>query len=94
MFSKVNVRTLGVIENASGFICPDCGSEHDIFGSGGGAKIARELELDVLGASRSSPASAPAATPACRSPRRSTRAARTRGPPRRSARWPARWPGA
>ena len=49
MFSKVNVRTLGVIENMSGFICPDCGHEHDIFGSGGGEKIARELELDVLG---------------------------------------------
>jgi ATP-binding protein involved in chromosome partitioning len=38
-----------VIENMSGFICPDCGHEHDIFGSGGGAKIARELELEVLG---------------------------------------------
>src|SRR5687767_12945231 len=49
MFNKVNVRTLGVIENMSGFICPDCGHEHDIFGSGGGAKIARELELEVLG---------------------------------------------
>jgi ATP-binding protein involved in chromosome partitioning len=49
MFTKVNVRTLGVVENMSGFICPDCGSEHDIFGSGGGAKIARELELEVLG---------------------------------------------
>jgi ATP-binding protein involved in chromosome partitioning len=49
MFEKVNVRTLGVVENMSAFICPGCGSEHDIFGSGGGAKIARELELDVLG---------------------------------------------
>ena len=49
MFTKVNVRTLGVVENMSGFICPDCGREHDIFGSGGGTKIARELELDVLG---------------------------------------------
>jgi ATP-binding protein involved in chromosome partitioning len=49
MFTKVNVRTLGVIENMSGFICPNCGNEHDIFGSGGGAKIARELELEVLG---------------------------------------------
>ena len=48
MFNKVNVRTLGVIENMSGFVC-DCGREHDIFGSGGGEKIARELELDVLG---------------------------------------------
>ena len=49
MFNKVNVRTLGVVENMSGFICPDCGSEHDIFGSGGGTTIARELELEVLG---------------------------------------------
>jgi ATP-binding protein involved in chromosome partitioning len=32
----------------SAFICPDCGSEHDLFGSGGGAKIARELGLEVL----------------------------------------------
>jgi len=45
----VNVRTLGVIENMSGFICPHCREEHDIFGSGGGEKIARELELEVLG---------------------------------------------
>src|ERR687896_133644 len=49
MFEKVNVRTLGVVENMSAFICPGCGSEHDIFGSGGGMKIARELELEVLG---------------------------------------------
>ena len=41
MFTKVNVRTIGVVENMSGFICPDCGSEHDIFGSGGGSTIAR-----------------------------------------------------
>ncbi|MGH2428394.1 MAG: Mrp/NBP35 family ATP-binding protein [Candidatus Limnocylindria bacterium] len=49
MFTKVNVRTLGVVENMSAFVCPDCGHEHDIFGSGGGEKIARELELEVLG---------------------------------------------
>jgi ATP-binding protein involved in chromosome partitioning len=49
MFTKVNVRTVGVVENMSAFVCPDCGHEHDIFGSGGGSKIARELELDVLG---------------------------------------------
>jgi ATP-binding protein involved in chromosome partitioning len=49
MFTKVNVRTLGVVENMSGFICPNCREEHDIFGSGGGARIARELELEVLG---------------------------------------------
>jgi ATP-binding protein involved in chromosome partitioning len=49
MFAKVNVRTLGVVENMSGFICSNCHEEHDIFGSGGGTKIARELELEVLG---------------------------------------------
>jgi ATP-binding protein involved in chromosome partitioning len=49
MFTKVNVRTLGVVENMSGFVCPNCREEHDIFGSGGGLKMARELDLDVLG---------------------------------------------
>ena len=49
MFNKVNVRTIGVIENMSGFICPNCSEEHDIFGSGGGERIARELDLEVLG---------------------------------------------
>ncbi len=49
MFNKVNVRTLGVVENMSGFICPNCREEHDIFGSGGGERIARELGLDILG---------------------------------------------
>jgi ATP-binding protein involved in chromosome partitioning len=49
MFNKVNVRSIGVVENMSGFICPNCSIEHDIFGSGGGEKIARELELEVLG---------------------------------------------
>jgi ATP-binding protein involved in chromosome partitioning len=48
MFNKVNVRTIGVVENMSAFIC-DCGREHDIFGSGGGETIARELGLEVLG---------------------------------------------
>ena len=49
MFNEVRRPTLGVIENMSGFVCPHCSEEHDIFGSGGGAKIARELELEVLG---------------------------------------------
>jgi ATP-binding protein involved in chromosome partitioning len=48
MFNKVNVRTLGVVENMSGFICPDCGAEHDIFGTGGAASLSRELGLEVL----------------------------------------------
>jgi ATP-binding protein involved in chromosome partitioning len=49
MFTKVNVRTLGVIENMSGFVCDGCGKEHDIFGTGGADRFARELELEVLG---------------------------------------------
>jgi ATP-binding protein involved in chromosome partitioning len=49
MFNKVNVEVLGVVENMTSFICPDCGTEHDIFGTGGGAKLAREHELEVLG---------------------------------------------
>lgn len=48
MFTKVNVRTLGVVENMSGFVCPHCGTQHDIFGSGGAASLSRELGLDVL----------------------------------------------
>jgi ATP-binding protein involved in chromosome partitioning len=48
MFNKVNVRTIGVVENMSGFICPDCGTEHDLFGTGGAASLAREFDLEVL----------------------------------------------
>jgi ATP-binding protein involved in chromosome partitioning len=48
MFNKVNVRTLGVVENMSGFVCPHCGTEHDIFGTGGAASLSRELGLEVL----------------------------------------------
>ena len=49
-FSKqVNVPVLGVIENMSGFVCPDCGSTHYLFGEGGGEKAAEELEVPFLG---------------------------------------------
>jgi len=49
-FSKqVNVPVLGVIENMSGFVCPDCGSTHYLFGNGGGEKAATELEVPFLG---------------------------------------------
>jgi ATP-binding protein involved in chromosome partitioning len=33
----------------SGFVCDGCGKEHDIFGTGGADRFARELELEVLG---------------------------------------------
>ena len=34
MFRKVNVPVLGIIENMSHFICPDCGGRHEVFGHG------------------------------------------------------------
>jgi len=49
MFRKVNVEVLGMIENMSFFVCPQCGARHDIFGSGGAKKKARELHVPFLG---------------------------------------------
>jgi Mrp family chromosome partitioning ATPase len=46
---KLNVPIAGLIENMSGFICPDCGKRSDIFGSGGGMAAARELDVPFLG---------------------------------------------
>ena len=40
MYQKLNVPTLGLIENMSHFVCPDCGHESDIFGKGGGEGLA------------------------------------------------------
>jgi len=49
MFRKVNIDVLGMIENMSGFVCPDCDKRHDIFGSGGARKSAEELDVPFLG---------------------------------------------
>ncbi|MDX1947399.1 MAG: Mrp/NBP35 family ATP-binding protein [Pirellulaceae bacterium] len=49
MFRKVNIPLLGMVENMSGFICPDCGKKYDIFGSGGARKRAAELSVPFLG---------------------------------------------
>lgn len=49
MFRKVNIPVLGVVENMSGFICPDCDVRHDIFGSGGARREAERLEIPMLG---------------------------------------------
>ena len=49
MFKKVNVPLLGIIENMSHFICPDCGSRHDIFSSGGARQEADKLNVPFLG---------------------------------------------
>lgn len=49
MFEKVNVPVLGVVENMSGFIDPVTGTRHDLFGNGGGERLAAELDIPLLG---------------------------------------------
>jgi len=49
MFTKLETRVLGIVENMSGFECPECGHLEHIFGSGGGARTAEELGLPLLG---------------------------------------------
>ncbi len=46
---KLGLPIIGVIENMSGFICPNCGAKINIFRSGGGEKIAKELQIPFLG---------------------------------------------
>ncbi len=46
---RLGVPIIGVIENMSGFICPNCGTKIDIFQCGGGRKIAEELDIPFLG---------------------------------------------
>jgi ATP-binding protein involved in chromosome partitioning len=50
MYQKLNVPTLGVVENMSYFVCPGCGRESDLFGKGGGQRFADEMEVPFLGA--------------------------------------------
>jgi ATP-binding protein involved in chromosome partitioning len=45
----VKVEIVGIVENMSGFVCPHCSETVDIFKSGGGESLARELELPFLG---------------------------------------------
>ena len=49
MFRKVNIPVLGMVENMSGFVCPDCNKKYDIFGSGGAQRRAKELNVPFLG---------------------------------------------
>jgi ATP-binding protein involved in chromosome partitioning len=46
---KMDLPVLGVIENMSGFACPHCHGEIDLFGSGGGERIAQEHHVPFLG---------------------------------------------
>jgi ATP-binding protein involved in chromosome partitioning len=49
MFRKLEVPVLGVVENMSLYICPNCGHEAHLFGHGGARKAAGELGTDFLG---------------------------------------------
>ncbi|HKP30933.1 MAG TPA: Mrp/NBP35 family ATP-binding protein, partial [Gemmatimonadales bacterium] len=49
MFERVNVPVFGVVENMSGFTDPESGRHWDIFGSGGGQRLAEELGVPLLG---------------------------------------------
>ena len=50
MYEKLNVPAMGLVENMSHFICPSCRTESDIFGKGGGEKLAKEMNVPFLGA--------------------------------------------
>jgi ATP-binding protein involved in chromosome partitioning len=49
MFQHVGVPVLGIVENMSWFECPHCGDRTALFGSGGGARLADELGIPLLG---------------------------------------------
>jgi len=49
MFRETKVPVLGIVENMSYFICPDTGKQFDIFGHGGGAEVAKQYDLPLLG---------------------------------------------
>ena len=49
MFEKVEIPILGVVENMSTHICSECGHEEHIFGTGGGAQMSKDYDVDFLG---------------------------------------------
>jgi ATP-binding protein involved in chromosome partitioning len=49
MYRKLNIPPLGIVENMSYFVCPDCGHEADIFGRGGGEALAGEMGIPFIG---------------------------------------------
>jgi ATP-binding protein involved in chromosome partitioning len=50
MFEKVGIPILGIVENMSLYICPKCGHEERIFGAGGGERMGKDYDVELLGA--------------------------------------------
>ena len=50
MFEKVSVPILGIVENMSVYVCPNCGHSEHIFGADGGRRMAEQYKVDYLGA--------------------------------------------
>ncbi len=48
MFARVNTPVLGVVENMSAFVCPDCATRDEVFGARSGEQLAMELGLPLL----------------------------------------------
>jgi ATP-binding protein involved in chromosome partitioning len=48
MFRKVNIPVLGVVENMAVHICSNCGHAEHLFGEGGGEKLARQYDVELL----------------------------------------------
>ena len=49
MFQRVGVPVLGIVENMSWFECPHCGKPSALFGTGGGERLAKSVDLPLLG---------------------------------------------
>ena len=49
LVKSLNIPVIGIIENMSGFICPECKNEVLIFGKGNGVKMAEKLDVTFLG---------------------------------------------
>jgi ATP-binding protein involved in chromosome partitioning len=49
MYQKLNIPPMGIVENMSYYSCPNCHHEADIFGHGGGEKLASDMDVPFLG---------------------------------------------